>query len=443
MARPAPDDAAGPAPGGPRPAGPGPAGSGLIRSWVGGANAPDGPFPLNNLPCGVFSAGATGPRCGVAIGDFVLDVAALEAAGLLALDGGPLLDRPVWNPLMAAGPAVWASLRARLGVLLSEGSALRAAVEPFLRPLAEVALHLPFAVGGFTDFYASRHHAFNLGAMFRGPQNALPPNWLHMPLGYNGRASSVVVSGTDVRRPWGQVKEADAALPVFRPSSRFDFELELGAVVGVPSDGPVTVAEADAMIFGHVLLNDWSARDLQTWEYQPLGPFQSKATATTIGPWIVMKAALAPFRTATPAREVPLLPYLHEPGPMLFDIALEVGLAPMDGPETIITRTSYAEMQYSAAQLLAHHTSSGCPMMTGDLIGSGTISGPARTSRGCLVELSEGGRDPVAIAGGTRCFLEDHDRVTLRGRCRGEGYSIGFGACSGRVIPALCDPYAR
>ena len=416
---------------------------GLIRSWVESANAAECLFPLNNLPCGVFSTEESEPRCGVAIGDFVLDVAGLEEEGLLELDGGPLLDVPFWNEVMAAGPAVWAALRARLVALLAEGAAERAAVEPFLTPLAEVALHMPFLVSEYTDFYAGRNHAFNVGTMFRGPENALPPNWLHIPIGYNGRASSVVVSGTPVRRPWGQVKAPDQAMPAFQPSRRFDIELELGAVVGMASDGPVTVAEADEMIFGYVLLNDWSARDIQAWEYQPLGPFQAKATATSISPWIVMKAALEPFRTTTPAREVPLLPYLQEPRPMLYDIALEVALAPEGGAETIIARTNYAEMYYSAPQQLAHHTTCGCAMNTGDLLGSGTISGPTKDSRGSLLELSWGGKEPFAIAGGTRSFIEDNDTLTLRGQCRGEGYTIGFGACVGKVIPALADPYAR
>jgi len=417
--------------------------SGLIRSWVKSANAADCPFPLNNLPCGVFSVGDEELRCGVAIGDYVLDVTGLEEEGLLSLAGGPLLDVPFWNEVMGAGPAVWADLRKRLTALLAEGSADQAGVEPFLVPLAEVELHLPFLVAEYTDFYAGRHHATNVGTMFRGAENALPPNWLHIPIGYNGRASSVVVSGTEVRRPWGQVKGPDHAVPSFQPSRRFDIELEMGAVVGMPSDGPVTVAEADAMIFGYVLLNDWSARDIQAWEYQPLGPFQAKATATTISPWVVMKAALEPFRTATPPREVPLLPHLQEPGPMLYDIALEVGLRPEGGAETVIARTNYREMYYSAAQQLAHHTTSGCPMTTGDLLGSGTISGLTKDSRGSLLELSWGGKEPIAIAGGTRSFIEDHDTLTLRGWCKGEGYIIGFGDCVGKVTPALANPYAR
>ena len=416
---------------------------GLIRSWVEGANAPDHPFPLNNLPCGVFSLPGEEPRCGVAIGDFVLDVTALEEEGVLSLSGAPYLDVPFWNDVMEAGPDVWAALRERLMALLAEGSTERTKAEPHLVPLAKVELHLPFLVSEYTDFYAGRHHATNVGTMFRGAENALPPNWLHIPIGYNGRASSVIVSGTPVRRPWGQVKGPDHALPAFQPSRRFDIELEMGAVVGTPSEGPVTVAEADAMIFGYVLLNDWSARDIQAWEYQPLGPFQAKATATTISPWIVMKAALEPFRTSTPPREIDLLPHLREPGPMLYDIALEVGLTPEGGAETVIARTNYAEMYYSAAQQLAHHTTSGCPMNSGDLLGSGTISGPTKDSRGSLLELSWGGKEPIAVGNGTRTFIEDNDTLTLRGQCAGDGYTIGFGTCTGQVIPALKDPYAR
>ncbi len=413
---------------------------GLIRSWVESANRAEALFPLNNLPCGVFSADGEEPRCGVAIGDFVLDVTGLEEAGVLALDGGPLLDVPFWNEVMEAGPAVWTALRSRLQALLAEGAAEREAVEPHLLLLAEVALHMPFLVAEYTDFYAGRHHATNVGTMFRGAENALPPNWLHIPIGYNGRASSVVVSGTPIRRPWGQVKGPDHTVPSFQPSRRFDIELEMGAVVGRASEGMVSVAEADQMIFGYVLLNDWSARDIQAWEYQPLGPFQAKATATTISPWIVMRAALEPFRTPPPPREVPLLPHLQEPGPMLYDIALEVALTPEGGQETVIARTNYREMYYSAAQQLAHHTTSGCPMTVGDLLGSGTISGPEKHQRGSLLELSWGGKEPFPINGGTRSFIEDGDTLVLRGRAQGDGYRIGFGDCTGQVIAAHTNP---
>lgn len=412
----------------------------LLRSWVESANAPEGSFPLNNLPYGVFSRPGEEPRCGVAIGDFVLDLAACEDAGLVDLPGAPLLDVPFWNEVMEAGPEVWAALRARLTALLAEGAAERDEVARHLVPLAEAEMHLPFLVAEYTDFYAGKHHAFNVGSMFRDPANALPPNWLHIPIGYNGRASSIVVSGEDVRRPWGQLKSPEHQMPIFAPSRRFDFELEMGAVVGTPSEGMVSVAEADRMIFGYVLLNDWSARDIQAWEYQPLGPFQAKATATTISPWIVTAAALEPFRVSTPEREVPLLPHLQEPGPMLYDIQLEVGLTPKGGTETIISRTNYREMYYSAAQQLCHHTTSGCPMSAGDLLGSGTISGPQRENRGSMLELSWGGKEPMEIAGGTRSFLEDGDLLVMRGFAQGAGYRIGFGDCAGRVIPAHAAP---
>ena len=417
----------------------------LHRSFVPGANSAETDFPLNNLPCGVFSTADGAPRLGMAIGEQILDVTGAEAQGLIALPGGPHLNAAVWNGMMAAGPAVWAELRAQVTALLAEGSPREAEARALLVAQSAARLHLPLKVAEYTDFYAGKNHAVNVGTMFRGAENALPPNWLHLPIGYNGRASSVVVSGTEVRRPWGQLKGPQDEAPRFAPSARFDIELEMGAVVGTPSTHgqPVTVAEADEMIFGYVLLNDWSAREIQAWEYQPLGPFQAKATATSISPWIVMRAALEPFRTSTPAREKPLLPYLAEPRPMLYDIALEVGLTPEGGSETIIARTNYAEMYYSAPQQLAHHTTSGCAMSTGDLLGSGTISGTSRDSRGSLLELSWGGKEPFEIAGGQRSFIEDNDTLTLRGAALGEGFRIGFGACIGKVIPALADPYAR
>ena len=416
----------------------------LKTSWVASANAPDHPFPLNNLPYGVFSTPAHDPRCGVAIGDMILDMAAAEEAGLIDLTDAPLFDVPFWNEVMEEGPELWAALRARLTAMLAEGSPDRAAVEPLLVPMADAEMHMPFLVSEYTDFYSGRHHATNVGTMFRGADNALPPNWLHIPIGYNGRASSVVVSGTDIRRPWGQLKSPDHDKPAFLPSRRFDLELEMGAIVGQASDGPVTVKEADDMIFGYVLLNDWSARDIQAWEYQPLGPFQAKATATSISPWIVTKAALDPFRTDTPAREFELLDHLKDCGPMLYDIDLAVDLAPEGKPATTIARTNYREMYYSAAQQLAHHTTSGCPMNVGDLLGSGTISGATKEARGSLLELSWGGKEPITLpTGDTRSFLEDGDTLTLRGHAQGDGYRIGFGDCTGTLLPALKDPYKR
>ncbi|MCV2880472.1 fumarylacetoacetase [Actibacterium sp. XHP0104] len=418
----------------------------LLTSWIDSANAPDCPFPLNNLPCGVFSVDGSEARCGVAIGDMILDVTRLEEDGVIAPAEHPVFDVPYWNDFMDLGPDAWAAFRNNLIAMLGDGADAdtRARIEPALVPMAEAVLEMPMVVSEYTDFYAGKNHAFNVGTMFRGAENALPPNWLHIPIGYNGRASSVVVSGTDVRRPWGQLKGPDDDAPRFAPSARFDIELEMGAIVGQPSDGPVTVDEADAMIFGYVLLNDWSARDIQAWEYQPLGPFQAKATATTISPWIVTRAALEPFRCDTPAREKELLPHLRDTGPMLYDIDLRVTMAPQGKPATQIVQTNYNVMYYSAAQQLAHHTTSGCAMNVGDLLGSGTISGPTKDSRGSLLELSWGGKEPMTLeSGDTRSFIEDGDTLTLHGACHGDGYTIGFGACTGTLLPALKDPYAR
>lgn len=416
----------------------------LKTSWLASANSADTDFPLNNLPYGVFSTDSLDARCGVAIGDMILDMQSAEEQGVIDLTDDPLFDVPFWNELMEQGPAVWTALRNRLTELLAEGARDRALVEPMLVPMAGSTLHMPLVVSEYTDFYAGRHHATNVGTMFRGAENALPPNWLHIPIGYNGRASSVVVSGTDIRRPWGQLKSPDHDRPAFLPSRRFDLELEMGAIVGMSSDGPITVDEADAAIFGYVLLNDWSARDIQAWEYQPLGPFQAKATATSISPWIVTKAALEPFRTSTPEREFELLDHLKDTGPMLYDIDLRVTLAPAGKVATTIARTNFKEMYYSSAQQLAHHASSGCPMNAGDLLGSGTISGPTKNTRGSLLELSWGGKEPLTLdTGDTRTFLEDGDTLTLEGHAAGDGYRVGFGTCTGTVLPALQDPYQR
>ena len=396
-----------------------------MKSRIDAANVEGCDFPLQNLPYGVFSTSGGPRRCGVAIGDQILDLAAAEAQGLI--DARGTFAAPQLNDFIALGRPVWDPTRARLTALLAEGAA-----GPLpLVPMAEATLHLPIRVSEYTDFYASKNHAFNVGALFRGPENALPAQWTHMPIGYNGRASSVVVSGTDIRRPMGQLK--GEAGPVWGPSRRLDLELELGAIVGCDSTmgERVSVEAAEAMIFGYVLLNDWSARDVQAWEYQPLGPFQSKALGTTISPWIVTTAALEPFRCEGAPRVNPLLPYLQESRPGLFD--LTVGWR-LNGQ--VMGRTNYNVMYYSSAQQLAHHTGSGCPMRVGDLLGTGTISGPARDQTGALLEMTDGGRTPVAVGGGTRTFLEDGDEVTLFAHAEGEGYRIGFGPCVGRILPA-------
>ncbi|MEO1459043.1 MAG: fumarylacetoacetase [Pseudomonadota bacterium] len=412
------------------------------RSWIESANAPGCPFPIQNLPFGVFSRAGEAPRPGVAIGDEILDLAALERAGLLALDGAPVFAAPALDALMRRPRADWLAVRARLSGLLSAG-------EPALRDAhardamcvdrATARLHMPFTVAGFTDFYASREHATNVGTLFRGPEKALPPNWLHIPIGYNGRASSVVVSGTPVRRPLGQLKGAEDPAPRLGPCEKLDFELELGAIIGTasPMGQPITTAAAREAIFGYVLLNDWSARDIQMWEYQPLGPFQSKAFATSISPWIVTAAALEPFRVPGPEPALPLLPYLREDGSGNLDIELEVSLTPQGGAESVICRSNARGLYYSAAQQLAHHALGGCPMSSGDLLGSGTISGAGRGSEGSMLEFTRNGAEPLRLADGTeRRFLADGDRVALTGWCTGQGYRIGFGTCEGTVLPA-------
>lgn len=401
------------------------AGMALIRSRVESANTADCPFPLNNLPFGVFSTDHRPARCGAAIGDMIVDLAECETRGLL--DAGGAFARPELNDFIALGRGKWDEIRGRLTALLAEG-----AVEDVpLVAMAGATLHLPIRVTEYTDFYASKNHAFNVGVLFRGPENALPPQWTHMPIGYNGRASSVVVSGTPIRRPMGQVRGENG--PEWTACCRLDLELELGAIVGAPSrmGERVSVEEAEAMIFGYVLLNDWSARDVQAWEYQPLGPFQSKALGTTIGPWIVTQAALEPFRSAGAERVNALLPYLQEERPGLYD--LNVGWT-MNGQ--VMGRTNYEVMYYSSAQQLAHHTESGCPMRVGDLLGSGTISGPGRDQTGALLEMTANGKEPVEVNGETRTFIEDGDEIGLFAYAEGADYRVGFGPCAGRILPA-------
>ncbi len=415
----------------------------LNPSWVDGANAPDCPFPLNNLPYGVYSTSGGEPVCCTAIGNYVLDLAELQNGGLIDVGEEAVFSQNCLNQFMALGQGSWDAVREQLIDLLKQTADVskRSAIEAAMIPLDQVQMHMPFRVCEFTDFFSGRHHAENAGTMFRGRENALQPNWLHIPVAYNGRASTVVVSGTDVVRPRGQLKSPKHETPIFAPSRRLDIELEMGAVVGTASTmgQPVSVDEADAMIFGYVIVNDWSVRDIQAWEYQPLGPFQAKAFATSISPWIVSRAALEPFRVSTPDREKQLLPHLQENGPMLYDVELEVAMQPAGADvETIISRTNYREMYYSAAQQLAHHSSSGCAMNCGDLLGSGTISGPEKSSLGSLLEISWGGKEPLTLdSGETRTFIEDGDRMTLRGHAQGDGYRIGFGECTAAILPAI------
>lgn len=409
----------------------------------------DSEFPIQNLPYGVFVPKAGGAwRVGVRIGDYVLDLAALESEGYFedaGLPGYSVFRRSNLNTFMAQGRDVWRRVRAILTDLLSaQNPALRDDTEMLataLHPIEQVNVRMPVEVGDYTDFYSSKEHATNVGAIIRGPDNALMPNWLHVPIAYHGRASSVIVSGVDIYRPWGQIKPDDAPAPIFSPSRRVDFELEMGFIVGRgnPLGEPISVDNAAEHIFGMVLLNDWSARDIQKWEYQPLGPFLAKNFATSISPWVVTMEALEPFRCAGPVQDPEVLPYLRSSGNWAFDIQLEVDLqsAVVNAPVTV-TRSNFKYLYWNICQQLAHHTVNGCNMRTGDLCGSGTISGPEAESYGSLLELTWGGQNPIEMPDGTlRRFLEDGDRVTMRGYCQGEDYRIGFGDVSARLLPAI------
>jgi fumarylacetoacetase len=416
-----------------------------LRSFV--DVAADSHFPIQNLPYGAFSTRAdASPRIGVAIGAFVLDLAALERADLLGLGADSrVFASPSINAFLALGASAWSDVRGRISRLLRhdnprlrDDAALRGAT---LTPLADATLHLPLAVADYTDFYSSKEHATNVGKMFRDAKNALLPNWLEIPVGYNGRASSVVVSGTPVRRPRGQTKTADQPRPTFGPSRKLDFELETAFIVGTGNElgTPIDVARAERHIFGMVLLNDWSARDIQQWEYAPLGPFNAKGFATSISPWIVTLEALEPFRVPGPVQDPVPLPYLALDGNHAFDIRLEVTLRRDNVAEShAIVRSNFKYLYWSMAQQLAHHTISGCNARPGDLMGSGTISGAEPSSFGSLLELSWNGTVPVVLAhGATRGFLEDGDEVVMSGWCERENYRVGFGDVRGRIVPAL------
>jgi fumarylacetoacetase len=409
----------------------------------------DSHFPIQNLPYGVFRPSAGGhPRVGVAIGEWVLNLAVLEEAGVLdvpAPQGTNLFRRGSLNALMAAGSSTWHATRAAVtGLLGPDDRRLRDAGvlrDASLLPCDAVEMLLPVEIGDYTDFYSSREHATNVGTMFRGAANALQPNWLHLPVAYHGRSSSIVVSGTDVRRPRGQLRPDDAAPPVEGPSVQMDYELEVGFFVGPGNrlGEPIPIERAEEHIFGFVLVNDWSARDIQRWEYVPLGPFLGKNFATSISPWVVPLEALAPFRCAGPVQEPEPLPYLRSGGEWAFDVNLEVWLqsAAMAAPERV-SAGNMRTLYWNVCQQLAHHTVNGCNVRPGDLLASGTISGASRESRGCLLERAWKGSEPFVLNNGERrTFLEDGDRLTMTGWCQGDGYRVGFGEVAGTVLPAL------
>lgn len=397
---------------------------------------PDSDFPIQNLPYGVFSTNENpSPRIGTRLGDFVIDLAMLDNEDIFGKRYSFFADSSL-NRFMAAGRDVWQEIRQRLTRLVGEGQA--SLKKEALIPIHKVQMHLPVEIGDYTDFYASREHATNVGIMFRGKENALMPNWLHLPVGYHGRASSVVISGTDVIRPRGQVKPKEAPLE-FTTSRQLDFELEMGFFVGMGNNlgEPISIENAHEHIFGMVLLNDWSARDIQAWEYQPLGPFLAKNFATSISPWVVTMDALEPFRVKGPEQDPTPLPYL---GTNIngFDIQLEVSLqsARMDAPQ-VISHSNMKHLYWSIDQMLAHHTITGCNMRVGDLCGTGTISGPTEDSYGSLLELTWRGEKPIQLSSGEECkFLQDGDTVIMKGYCQGNGYRIGFGEVTGRILSA-------
>jgi fumarylacetoacetase len=416
-----------------------------LRSFV--PVPPESHFPIQNLPYGIFRRTGGKARAGVAIGDGVLDLAVLEATGLMngpVLAGKIVFGQPTLNDFLALGRPAWQEARATISRLLRadeptlrDNAALR---DRALLPMAEAEMLLPAAIGDYTDFYSSREHAANVGTMLRGKDNALQPNWLYLPVAYHGRASSVVVSGTDLHRPCGQTKPADAPNPLFGPSRSVDFELELGAFVG-PGNAlgqPIPAEAAAEHLFGLVLVNDWSARDIQAWEYVPLGPFLAKNFGTSISPWVVPLEALEPFRTAGPVQDPEPSPYLRTGGDWAFDIHLEVWLQGerMEQPQRLCASNA-KYLYWSVCQQLAHHTVNGCNLRPGDLLASGTISGPEPGSYGSLLELAWRGSKPVALPNGDqRSFLLDGDRVTMTGWCQGNGYRVGFGEVTGKLLPA-------
>src|SRR5437868_8490903 len=416
-----------------------------LRSFV--EVSPDSYFPIQNLPFGIFQPKQGKPRVGVAIGDLITDLSVLEELGHFR--SPEFRDQKVFsedslNTFLALGRPAWRKTREVLQHLLStetptlrDNARLRGKV---FYAQKDAAMKLPARIGNYTDFYSSYHHAHNVGTMLRGPENALMPNWKWLPVAYHGRASSIVVSGTEVKRPHGQTKPPDASAPVFGPSKSLDFELETAFFIGPgnPLGQSVSIDQAEDHIFGIVLMNDWSARDIQTWEYQPLGPFLAKNFCTSISPWVVTLEALEPFRKNLSRQDPPPLSYLNRANDSTFDIQLEAHLRTdaMREPH-VITRTNFQNLYWSLAQQVAHHTIGGCNLRTGDLLASGTISGPTEESRGCMLELTWRGANPLKLPSDeTRKWLEDGDTLTITGWCEGDNYRVGFGEVTGRVTAA-------
>lgn len=412
------------------------------KTWL---NVPEkSDFPIQNIPFGVFITKEDVITIGTRIGDYAIDMGALQQLGYF--EGIELTDdmfmQDTLNDFISDGKKTWRLVRNRLAQIFDENN-------PKLRDnakhrdvvifeMADVEMLLPVQIGDYTDFYSSKEHATNVGKMFRDPENALLPNWLHIPVGYHGRSSTIVPSGVPVRRPNGQTMPADATEPVFGPSRLVDFELETAFITTDANvmGEPIPVNEAEDYIFGMVLFNDWSARDIQKWEYVPLGPFLAKNFASSISPWIVTMDALIPFKTESPEQSPTPLPYLQQKNKTTFDINLQIGIAPEGAAETVVSRTNFKYMYWTMAQQLAHHTVNGCRVNSGDMMGSGTISGSTPDSFGSMLELTWGGKNPIKLNDGSeRKFIQDGDTVTIKGYCENELVRIGFGECSSKLLP--------
>lgn len=415
-----------------------------LKSWVEVSKTSD--FPIQNLPFGIFKTKYLTAVGGIAIGDYVIDLVYLHENGYLDGMGLPpgVFNQKYLNDFFALGKKKISEVRERISVLLRhDNDELRsniAAREIGLIPMQEVQMLKPLRISNYTDFYSSEEHATNVGSMFRDPKNALLPNWKHLPIGYHGRASSIVSSGTPIYRPKGQIKPADSESPVFSASKKLDFELEVGFFTCAETKlgHPVKIQDAEDLIGGFVLFNDWSARDIQQWEYVPLGPFLGKNFGSTLSPWIVTMDALEPFRVEGPPQNPEVLPYLKTSGKNNFDVILEVQLKPENAESVVVCRTNFKYMYWNVLQQLAHHTVNGCNIQVGDLYASGTISGPSTGSFGSLLELSWNGQKPLTMAdGSTRTFLQDGDTVIMRGYAQKDDVRIGFGECKGKILPAL------
>ncbi|MGJ8716177.1 MAG: fumarylacetoacetase [Maribacter stanieri] len=407
-----------------------------LKTWVTVPHNSD--FSIYNLPFGIFSVNGDAPKAGIAIGELIVDLEAISELGLISVDASYFKQKTL-NEFISLGKKITNKVRLDVQQLLSiENSPLKNHSEVFVSQ-KDAKMHLPVHVGDYTDFYSSIEHATNVGKMFRDPENALLPNWRHIPVGYHGRASSIVISGTNIHRPIGQVKTNDMEVPVFKESGNLDFELEMGFVVGKSTELGERVSTKNAVehIFGLVLFNDWSARDIQKWEYVPLGPFLGKSFASSMSPWIVTLEALEPFKVQGPEQKPEVLSYLAYEGERNYDIQLEVGMSSPTSEETTISKSNFKFMYWNMMQQLAHHTVNGCNINVGDVMASGTISGKDESSYGSLLEISWGGKKPFELKDGSkRTFIEDNDTVTMRGFAEKDGKRVGFGQVTGTILPS-------